>query len=153
MAKLFRNPGDGTDVLETVNFYIAEKYRTTTLYFIKKILYSCVIQLCGKAYISTNYIVMAQIKLIVNVQGGKAPVPITIFLDGASQHQKFQQPGSFSQTFELEPGEHKLMVGGLNPATGSTTAIIEGALNEEPIPGRQQSSNTKMYEFIFFITV
>lgn len=99
---------------------------------------------------------MKSVTLTVNVYGGALPpVPIKVYLDGPgdNDHQKFSKDSSFSYTFSLAPGNYQLMVGGQNPAGGSTTVILAGDISSGPIPTSPQSQNTAQYAFIFYFTV
>lgn len=98
---------------------------------------------------------MNNFKLTVNVfNGERPPLPIIVYLAGPDGSQfSFQKDQSFEWSTFLPAGDYRLTINGTNPFEGTTTASIEGSFCDTPIPGLNDSRNSKLFTMYFFFCV
>lgn len=69
---------------------------------------------------------MGNVKIKVDITGGRAPVPILIFIYNIDGNRStYERDYSFDESFPIEEGEHNIIISGENPIDGQTDIQVE----------------------------
>lgn len=91
----------------------------------------------------------------VEVTGGVSPIPIKVVIDNINNTEdtSFKRELSFTESFDLAPGEYFITITGMNPQGGETDMEVNGDFETGPIPSHRQSSDEPFYSKFFYIKI
>lgn len=97
---------------------------------------------------------MGNVRIKVDIKGGRAPVPILIFIYNINGSRITEERDiSFDEIFPIEEGEHNIIISGENPIDGQTDIQVEYIDNNGQLKKKSYNIKIPIYSRIFKVFI
>ncbi|URC11739.1 MULTISPECIES: hypothetical protein [unclassified Flavobacterium] len=98
---------------------------------------------------------MGSVRIKLSIKGGKAPVPVLVFIDkvNSSHDTSIKRDVSFDETFVIGEGEYNVIVSGENPKKGQTDVEVSYTDNLGKNSKKSYNITSPIYSKIFKVFI